>query len=246
MALKQPEKSRTTSIWLTMYADMITTLTIFFILLFYAAMIKARKSMTPQEESDYNAEMSSAMYDTVSPAEQKAKTVEQSISSAAVEGGGEIKDFAGVAVNRREVVITLPEALLFESGKARINEASRPVLKKIGELLAKYPGKILVEGHTDDVPINQQPAPGARLWEISMARSTGLGPYSSNWELSGARALQVMTYFTREKIIDPSRLIVRACGPALPVVANDTEAHRARNRRIEIKTKLNAETTEEN
>ncbi len=246
MALKKREKSRVTSVWLTMYADFITSLTLFFILLFYSAMLAAKKSLTPQEMSDYNSEISGAMYDKENTAEKKAHSREQQIASAEVEGGKEIKDFAGVTVNRREVVITLPEAVLFESGKAKIGDDARPALKKIGELMGKYPGKIIVEGHTDDVPINQQPPKGARLWEIAMARSTGLGPYASNWELSGARALQVMTFFTREKIIDPARLVVRACGPSQPVVPNDNDEHRAKNRRIEIKTELNAETAKKN
>lgn len=246
MALKKREKSRVTSVWLTMYADFITSLTLFFILLFYSAMLAARKGMTKEEMSDFNSEISGAMYDKENAAVKKVHAREHEIASEAVEGGKAIKDFAGVVVNRREVIITLPETVLFESGKAKINDDARPVLKKIGELMVRYPGKIIVEGHTDDLPINQQPAKGARLWEIAMARSTGLGPYSSNWELSGARALQVMTFFTREKIIDPARLVVRAYGPSQPVVPNDSDEHRAKNRRIEIRTELNAETTEKN
>jgi chemotaxis protein MotB len=240
MALKKREKSRVTSVWLTMYADFITSLTLFFILLFYSAMLAAKKSLTPSEMSDFNAEISGAMYDKENTAEKKAQSREQQIASAELEGGKAIKDFAGVVVNRREVVITLPEEVLFESGKAKIGDSARPVLKKIGELMARYPGKIVIEGHTDDVPINQQPPKGARLWEVAMARSTGLGPYASNWELSGARALQVETFFTREKIIDPARLVVRACGPSQPVAPNDSDEHRAKNRRIEIKTELAA------
>jgi len=240
--LKKREKSRVTSVWLTMYADFITSLTLFFILLFYSAMLSARKSLTPEEMSDYNSEISGAIYDKENTAEKKAKEHAQRISSAVVDGGKAIRDFAGVAVNRREVVITLQETVLFESGKAKISDEARLALKKIGELMARYPGKIVVEGHTDDRPINQRAPKGARLWEIAMARSTGLGPYASNWELSGARALQVTTFFSREKIIDPARLVVRACGPSQPVCPNDSEEHRAKNRRIEIKAQLNAET----
>ena len=225
-------------VWLTMYADFITSLTLFFILLFYSAMLSARKSLTPDEVNDYNQAISSAIYDKEDKVEKKAKEQTQQISATEVEAGKLLKDFAGVLVNRREVVITLPEAILFESGKAKINDEARPVLNTIGQIMVKYPGKIVIEGHTDDLPINQQIPKGAKRWEIAMARSTGLGPYTSNWELSGARSLQVMTFFSRGKIIDPGRLVVRACGPSQPVYPNDSDEHRAKNRRIEIKTRL--------
>ena len=235
--LKKAEKSRTKHVWLTMYADFITTLTIFFIMLFYSAMLQAKKTMSQEEQSDYNSAISEAIYDKADTAGKKMESRENQLESIQVEGKT-LKDFAGVSVTRREVIITLPEALLFESGKARLSEEAKPLVRRIGNLLLQYPGKIAVEGHTDDVPINQQPAPGARTWEIALARSTGDGPYASNWELSAARALQVVHLLTREKVVSPDKLVARALGPSQPLFPNDSDEHRAKNRRIELRAQL--------
>ncbi len=236
--LKKAEKSRTKHVWLTMYADFITTLTIFFIMLFYSAMLQARKTMSDEEQKDYNSAISDAVFDKKDTAAKKTEAREKQLEAVQVDGKP-LKDFAGVRVNRREVVITLPEALLFESGKARLSEEAKPLVRRIGKLMLQFPGKIAVEGHTDDVPINQEPPPGARTWEIALARSTGDGPYASNWELSAARALQVVHLLTREKVVSPDKLVAKAFGPSMPVAPNDTEEHRALNRRIEIRAQLN-------
>jgi len=236
--IKTPEKSRTKHVWLTMYADFITTLTIFFILLFYGAMLQARKTMSDEEQADYNSAVSEAIYDKANTTEKKIEAKEKSLEAVKLEDGQALKDVAGVAVTRREVTITLPEELLFEAGKARPGEAAKPPVRQIGKLMLQYPGKIAVEGHTDDLPINQQPPPGARTWEIALARASGDGPYASNWELSAARSLQVVHLLTREKVVDGSKLVAKAFGPSQPVAPNDSEEHRAKNRRIEFKAQL--------
>jgi len=236
--IKTTEKSRTKNVWLTMYADFITTLTIFFIMLFYSAMLQAKKTMSDEQQGDYNTAISEAVFDKEDTAAKKLEAREKQLESVQVEEGKALKDFAGVKLTRREVIITLPEALLFESGKAKLSEEAKPVVRRIGQLLLQYPGKIAVEGYTDDIPINQVPAPGARSWEIALARASGEGPYTSNWELSAARSLQVVHLLTREKVVDGSRLVARALGPSQPVAPNDTPEHRALNRRIEIKAQL--------
>lgn len=236
--IKPREKSRTKDVWLTMYADFITTLTIFFILLFYGAMLQARKTMSDEEQADYNSAVSEAVYDKQNTAEKEAEAKEKALESVKLEDGKKLKDVAGVAVTRRDVTITLPEELLFESGKAKLSEEAKPLVRKIGQLLLRYPGKVAIEGHTDDVPINQVPPPGMRSWEVALARAGGDGPYASNWELSAARSLQVLHLLTREKIVPPEKLVAKAYGPSQPVAPNDTDEHRAKNRRIEIKAQL--------
>lgn len=238
MAVKQAEKSRTKHVWLTMYADFITTLTIFFILLFYGAMLQARKTMSDEQQADYNSDISDAIYDRENKAEKAAEAKEKAVGAMKMEDGRRLKDIAGIAVNRRELDITLPESLLFESGKARLSEGAKPIVRSLGKLILQYPGKISIEGHTDDVPIHQQPPPGMRSWELAFARASGDGPYASNWELSAARAVQVVHLLTREKIVPPEKLVAKAFGPSQPVAANDTDENRRKNRRIEIKAQL--------
>ncbi|MDA8132710.1 MAG: flagellar motor protein MotB [Elusimicrobia bacterium] len=238
MAIKQAEKSRTKHVWLTMYADFITTLTIFFILLFYGAMLQARKTMSDEEQADYNSDISDAVYDRENKAEKAAESKEAAVGATKLDDGRQLKDIAGIAVNRRELDITLPESLLFESGKAKLNEEAKPIVRRLGQLILQYPGKVAIEGHTDDVPIHQLPPPGMRTWELAFARASGDGPYASNWELSAARAVQVVHLLTREKVVPPEKLVAKAYGPSTPLYPNDTEEHRALNRRIEIKAQL--------
>lgn len=236
--LKAREKSRTKNVWLTMYADFITTLTIFFIMLFYSAMLQARKTLSDEQQADFEAAVTEG-YDKNDAAAKQADAKKKQVESAQVEDSSvTLKDVAGVAVNRREVTITLPESLLFESGKAKLSEPAKAVVRSVGRLMLQYPGRISVEGHTDDLPIDQQPPPGMRSWELAFARASGDGPYASNWELSAARAVQVVHLLTREKIVPPEKLTAKAMGPSQPVVPNDSPAHRAMNRRIEIKAQL--------
>lgn len=238
MAVKQAEKSRTKHVWLTMYADFITTLTIFFILLFYGAMLQARKTMSDEQQADYNSDISDAIYDKENKAEKAAEAREKAVGATKMDDGKQLRDIAGIAVNRREIDITLPEALLFESGKAKLSEEAKPIVRSLGRLILQYPGKIAIEGHTDDVPIHQLPPAAMRSWELAFARASGDGPYASNWELSAARAVQVVHLLTREKIVPPEKLVAKAFGPSQPLFPNDTDEHRAKNRRIEIRAQL--------
>jgi len=90
-----------------------------------------------------------------------------------------------------------------------------PIMDKIRDVLKEVNGAYSVEGHTDDVP-------------ISTAR------FRSNWELSSARAVSVAHELMKYRDIDPEKFVVVGYGEIRPMEANDTEANRARNRRVEI------------
>jgi len=115
-------------------------------------------------------------------------------------------------------VIKLTSEVLFNSGSARIKPAGKEVLSLIAESLNGYPDRdINIEGHTDSVPIGKN------------------SQYTSNWELSTARALAAVDYFQQNKQISPQRLKVVGFGEHQPVASNDTTAGRQLNRRIEIR-----------
>lgn len=116
--------------------------------------------------------------------------------------------------------IRLPEDVLFDSGEAELNPDGLRVVHQLGTRLAAVTeGRIDVEGHTDDRPITGSLA----------AR------FPTNWELSTARATQVVRLFAEEAGIDPTRLTASGHGPHRPVEANTTPEGRAANRRIEIR-----------
>ncbi|MDI9430437.1 MAG: OmpA family protein [Planctomycetota bacterium] len=120
------------------------------------------------------------------------------------------------------ITVTLPNTILFESGKAELKSATSAELDHILSVLkSKYAGKeIDVVGHTDTDPI----AKTKDLWK-------------DNWELSAERALSVTRYLMAHGI-PASQLRAAGCGPARPLAPNTTAAGKAKNRRVEIVVRM--------
>jgi type VI secretion system protein ImpK len=110
------------------------------------------------------------------------------------------------------VKIRLPNAGLFGSGSADLQAAVTPTLQCLGQVLKMANGRVVVVGHTDNVPIRTARFP-------------------SNWELSKARADSVATTL-RPVMARPVQVVGR--GDAEPIAPNSTEDGRSRNRRVEI------------
>jgi chemotaxis protein MotB len=113
-----------------------------------------------------------------------------------------------------EVVIQILEKDSFSSGSADLEDGSFTTLDKVGALLRDMRGTVRVSGHTDNVPIRN-------------------GQYRSNWDLSAARAASV-AHRLLDAGLDPQRLVVSGHADTRPRAANDTAAHRALNRRVDI------------
>jgi chemotaxis protein MotB len=111
--------------------------------------------------------------------------------------------------------ISFEEGLFFNFGKADINSSGFALLDKLAVLIRNLPGSVRVEGHTDNVPIHTRRFP-------------------SNWELSIARAVSVVKYLAEVGKINPARLSAVGYGESRPLAPNDSPAHRAKNRRVEI------------
>jgi chemotaxis protein MotB len=114
--------------------------------------------------------------------------------------------------------VDLAEQIFFDSGKATLKPGGKDVLKKVGDALKGYQDKIIrVVGHTDDVP----PAKSLQ------------GTFPTNWELSVARATNVVRYL-QEVGVPPERMVASGRAEYDPVASNDTPEGRQKNRRIEI------------
>jgi chemotaxis protein MotB len=115
-------------------------------------------------------------------------------------------------------VINLSSEVLFNSGSAEIKPAGQKVLALIASTLNNYPNRqVFIEGHTDDIPMSQN------------------STYSSNWELSSARAISAVEILQENNQVSPERLKVVGHGEFKPVTSNETEEGRRLNRRIEIR-----------
>jgi chemotaxis protein MotB len=120
-----------------------------------------------------------------------------------------------VRIVRNKMVIELPEAVLFASGSAKLKTEGVRVLAELGPVLASIKGReFQVGGHTDNKPIRTKRFP-------------------SNWELSGARAIDV-TQLLIEYGVPTTRVSAAAYADSQPVADNETKEGRALNRRIEI------------
>jgi chemotaxis protein MotB len=115
-----------------------------------------------------------------------------------------------------KVVIRIRENGSFKGGSAYVTNEFLPVLDKIREVLVEVPGRISVEGHTDNTPL-----------------SSG-GRYNNNWDLSAARAASVAEQLFIAPEMDETRFMVVGHGSVRPLVDNKTAENRAKNRRVEI------------
>ncbi|MBI4055450.1 MAG: OmpA family protein [Elusimicrobia bacterium] len=172
--------------WLVNYADLMTELVIFFVVL-YA--------------------LSAALNKDIQKARQE---IEEMMQQQEVSGD--------VKVDREGLHITFEErgqAGFFESGRADLTPTIVQLLDKVAPTLQGLAAKheIVVEGHTDDVPI-------------------ATSRHASNWELSTARATEVVRYLILKKALPPARLAAIGYGEYRPVVSNDSPGNRTRNRRV--------------
>ncbi|WP_426450543.1 flagellar motor protein MotB [Paenibacillus sp. S-38] len=120
------------------------------------------------------------------------------------------------ATTSRGVTFTLNDLFLFDLGKADLKPEAKPVLEKLAGLFAEIQATISIEGHTDDLPL-----------------ATG-SVYVDNWGLSGARSLSVLRYFLYDTQLDPQKFVSASYAHTRPVVENTTAENRAKNRRVEI------------
>ncbi len=113
----------------------------------------------------------------------------------------------------------LVDKVLFNSGEATVNKRGESVLMKVGSILAGIADRqILVSGHTDITPIGEKRA----------------SQFPSNWELSTARATNVVRFLQEKANVPGERLVASGYGEFHPVASNKSSTGRAKNRRIEI------------
>ena len=139
--------------------------------------------------------------------------LKQSISEALVSFKA---DELSVSIKDGNVYVSLEEKLLFKSGSAEVDPKGKQALGKLAGVLNNTKDiTMMIEGHTDNVPINSM-------------------KFEDNWALSTARALSIVRILTKENGFDSKRIIASGRGEFLPVKLNETIQGRASNRRTEI------------
>jgi chemotaxis protein MotB len=129
----------------------------------------------------------------------------------------DLDSYVELKSNSPYVQLNLSGAILFDSGKADIKKNALPILSKVGAILKKYDDcQIVIEGHTDNVPISNS-------------------AYKNNLFLSTARAITVHEYLIGVKKLNPETLTSSGRAEYDPIASNSTEEGRSKNRRVEIK-----------
>lgn len=202
--------------WLLTYADLITLLMAFFIVMYAVSSVDVGKyralahslrgALAGNSFVELPLQGMVAEEDTL---EGVGREVAGALAQMGLEGQG------AVFRTERGVVISLYGAVLFDLGRADIRPDAQPVLDRVAEALRRVPNYVSVEGSTDDLPINSALFP-------------------TNWELSVRRATTVVRYFVERHGLEPRRFLAVGYGEYQPMFPNDTEANRARNRRVDI------------
>lgn len=217
--------------WLLSYADFITLLMIFFIIMY--SMSEMDKSKYNELASAFSVEMGgggtgilkggngttdteTSVADKVVTEEQKQEEVKESID--AYIDTSELNDSVTTSIEERGLVLSFNDALFFDSGNAEIKVDQIEKFADIGELLNQPALKdsfIRVEGYTDSVPVSNP-------------------QYKSNWDLSALRASNVAQIIIKDSGIDPKRVSVVGYGEYRPKADNKTKEGRLENRRVDI------------
>ena len=142
--------------------------------------------------------------------EDQAKEIERRLADEIKKGEITLKRF------HDKLIINIDDKICFDSGSSELKRDIMPALQKITAILVSYPeNKIIVEGHTDNVP-------------ISTSR------FRDNWQLSTERALSVLNYLLRDKKLNATRFSAAGYGEYNPILPNNSAANRALNRRVDL------------
>lgn len=213
--------------WMTTFGDMMTLLLVFFVLLYSFSSMDVEKfkgfisalqnqlgvleggqTITP----DVNIDAGNLGHDFAQAPEnirQIMKELDNYIEN------NNLGQRVNVENKRKGLVISLTGEILYQLGRAEIRKQGREILTMISDILIDIPNDIMIEGHTDNLPIRTDEFP-------------------SNWELSTARAVNVIKFLIEEKNFDPARLSAAGYSEYRPAAKNKTAADRAKNRRVEV------------
>jgi chemotaxis protein MotB len=208
--------------WLLTYSDLITLLLAFFVVMYsmsqidnkrFGKMVQALNGVLKGDKSVSRNEPDNTRTGHGVLRLGDLNLIQQQIDERfkEINRQGEIKS----ELTERGLVIHIMESALFKQGSAKLDPGAIEVLDVVAGKIASLPNHIRIEGHTDDRPINTP-------------------VYPSNWELSSARATEVVRYYTNKHQIFPDRISALGYGEYRPVRPNNSTENRAINRRVDI------------
>lgn len=226
--------------WLVSYADFITLLFAFFVVMYATSNNNPEKQKSFQDTVRVNLKLAgSGPGKGDSPAD--GTTAEENTMDSVISldgfpknrGPGETQDYVSrfleknIPVEDKSTIqelrhdalgvrIALASSQFFNPGGTKIKVTALKVLDKLADLLVQTDRRVVIEGHTDNQPVGKD------------------APYESNWELGSLRATSIVRYLQKYHKIDPTRLSAITYADTKPIKSNDSEEGRSQNRRIEI------------
>ncbi|MEW5774954.1 MAG: OmpA family protein [Thermodesulfobacteriota bacterium] len=218
--------------WKVAYADFVTALMALFLLLWLLMALKPQQKenlaiffQNPEDTAKVKASLQSGSPTPVKAAKLADAAKLSSMGQVQREVAQRLKDFAtrdpelarrtSVSGEEDGVLIQVSSAILFEPGSATLTPGARRMLGEVAAILDSYGMELKIRGHTDD---QEQ---GGRL-------------FRSTWELSAARAAAALRELAQEHGAPVRRMSAAGYADTMPLVPNEDEASRARNRRIEL------------
>lgn len=199
--------------WLLTFGDLTNLLLTFFIFLFAASSKDSAKLQEVLYQFKKVPQKEERLLEVKRVREKEAAFTPEEIRKILEDKG--IQDKVTVREDKRGLILSVSDAILFDSGTAELKAAAAQVLQGVIEIFTETDYLIRVEGHTDNVRI--------------------ISPrYQTNWELSNGRAAVVARHFIDLHKIEPKRFSVAGYGEFRPVSSNATEEGKAKNRRVEI------------
>lgn len=233
MKKRAAEEKPNSEAWMTTYSDLMSLLLCFFVLLFAYSSIDAVKfreviqslrgalgildsGPSLLNENQLPVPSNPVQQDLPTDRSRKIHEAVQQVTSLLADKGIEGR-VEVVTDYRRGVVIRFKDAVLFDFAKADIKTESEQILDKVAEILSALPNDVVIEGHTDNIPVKPN------------------SEFESNWDLSTKRSVRVLEYFIESAGVGPpERLSASGYGEYRPVVANNSDENRAQNRRVDI------------
>ncbi|MBK9322152.1 MAG: OmpA family protein [Bdellovibrionaceae bacterium] len=236
---KRHEENENHERWLVSYADFITLLFAFFVVMYATSTNNIEKQKEFENSVRVNLKLSShekaqgALPDAGAVIAEYLQGSQEPENFPQKGSPGEAADFATRYLSKKVekseaknlsleirhdavgVRVSLAASEFFNVGDYKLKKSALATLDHLASLLRMTDKKVIVEGHTDDLPIGSE-------------------QIRSNWDLGGLRASSVVQYFVKYQNIVPNRLAAISYADQKPIAINDNEENRRKNRRIEI------------
>lgn len=211
----------TAPFWMATFSDMMTLLMTFFVMLVAMSEVEVNRFQQAltyfQGSTGILSQQTPATPQTpLAPPKPTPQQLKQYRTFMAYLEANNLTENVQVTLTERGIHVVITDSLMFKTGGADLIDSSRDILHMVAGLVDDSVKAVVVEGHTDDRPIQTPHFP-------------------SNWELSSARAASAVRFLLRHpRALDPSRYVAVGYGPYRPVMPGTSARARARNRRVEI------------